>query len=1248
MPKTLTESEIEATLVKLKAADPDRKVDIIQFFGLQLEDVEELPTNIIDPFLLILPPLIRTPHSLLLSSVLSSFLPYFLPLIPKHPTTHLRLALVQILPALLEKLNDAKERIHSAAGNAIVILGELSWEAEPPVPTSNLNISGSLKPGSLSSSTNTKSKPHETLPHLWERHLKDVLQGKAWRSKVEGMKVLARVRSKEGPKMGLKSWLGILVDLLEDGDGNVRDQARETVVELLSPPSTPSAARSDFKRLLVARNVRKTIADDIITRILSGEPADRSAPAIVNSEAGKEEGASRPGAATPALSQTDDVDIVYIASPHDLEREFHSMLSFFEGKETEENWAPRERSILRIRGMMKGQAHVKYQAAFIAGLKDGIVEGLSKTVLSLRTTVAQQSCYLLKELPEGLGATFDNFVEYLLPILGKMSGFTKKLIADRSQTAVTSIITHTTVHPRIFINHIASGIQEKNVQTRAYSVNHLKTFLIVHSHAKHQIEATPGLNDTLDGAVRKALADVNPGVREVARQAFWRYHEVWRSKAEVLMNSLDGQARKQLEKANPRLTASPAASYPSSSSTDAPSSASTKLQSKKVDLKTMLAERRRAVKEAGKRAQEMNAGSPRVVSNPVPASSGVQHASTTGLPRSSSAVGIERHVHASSPSPVRSPTLSSSAIRTRFSPSPKPIQFPIQKKTEVDSPLRSRSTSLTPDLARSPRKSLSPSSRPGLESDESPLRQVSTYPAADGRYSVGEGRRAVFEFAEAARNGGELEIGGLMLDEGQEGGDEGNTNQEQPPAVQEEVDQDEQSQQPGSELELEQPVSQQGDIFSTSSSGHVPSTPARSIAAPTATPLPSSRNENVNGEKVVSSKVNSEAFQTPLNPRTNALRDSGVIRTPAWKDSPRPEAVTPQMMQKLKERRHERSWWVKRQELLEKASPLKPLTPSPSSAILPDIEALELGAPTFRNLQKIALFCSSHPVRPQPVVEEGEEERRAFEEEKSVWTGLFDRVMDGVIDLLRPDKDKELLEQGLVVLWEIVQHQWPLVDDTQRLCRGLFRLRESHDAVILESTNALISLLVQISDPMLLLFNLRSSLDRFLTNHPVPLSSFADSPDPVTSAISQLSVSSSKESPEKMTRNSGYLFGLTSIGMCVLRLSAPVVVSEGPKLGQIVMEAIKDSSSIIRQAAHSLLLAIQCVIQDSRKTLTFVPALSQGQKDLAVYYMAQNGVLEQIGLHKKAANEGETGGEEERDNMAGELAGLMSRGVIRE
>lgn len=39
---------------------------------------------------------------------------------------------------------------------------------------------------------------------------------------------------------------------------------------MLSPASTPPAARSELKKLLAARNVRKTIADPIMNRIFSG------------------------------------------------------------------------------------------------------------------------------------------------------------------------------------------------------------------------------------------------------------------------------------------------------------------------------------------------------------------------------------------------------------------------------------------------------------------------------------------------------------------------------------------------------------------------------------------------------------------------------------------------------------------------------------------------------------------------------------------------------------------------------------------------------------------------------------------------------------------------------------------------------------------------------------------------------------------------------------------------------------------
>lgn len=42
-------------------------------------------------------------------------------------------------------------------------------------------------------------------------------------------------------------------------------------------------------------------------------------------------------------------------------------------------------------------------------------------VLSLRTTVAQQSCAILQELAEHLGSSLDPFVDSILPVLGRMA-----------------------------------------------------------------------------------------------------------------------------------------------------------------------------------------------------------------------------------------------------------------------------------------------------------------------------------------------------------------------------------------------------------------------------------------------------------------------------------------------------------------------------------------------------------------------------------------------------------------------------------------------------------------------------------------------------------------------------------------------------------------------------------------------------------------------------------------------------------
>jgi CLIP-associating protein 1/2 len=160
-------------------------------------------------------PLLKSSSQLLLTAVLSNFLPIYLPLLPAS-SQYLRLALIQFLPSLLDKLNDPKERIHSLASSSISTLGKQVYDDE-------LGANG-VGPTAVGA----KGKEKETMVGFWERHVKETLGGKGARGKVEGMKMLTRMREEdEQGRFGLKPWIAPLVDLLEDGDGSVRDQAKE-------------------------------------------------------------------------------------------------------------------------------------------------------------------------------------------------------------------------------------------------------------------------------------------------------------------------------------------------------------------------------------------------------------------------------------------------------------------------------------------------------------------------------------------------------------------------------------------------------------------------------------------------------------------------------------------------------------------------------------------------------------------------------------------------------------------------------------------------------------------------------------------------------------------------------------------------------------------------------------------------------------------------------------------------------------
>lgn len=66
-------------------------------------------------------------------------------------------------------------------------------------------------------------------------------------------------------------------------------------------------------------------------------------------------------------------------SAKELETEIQEMLSSFEGKETDNNWMIREKHMMRLRALLRGNIYKEYSSVFISGFKM-LVDGIIKAV----------------------------------------------------------------------------------------------------------------------------------------------------------------------------------------------------------------------------------------------------------------------------------------------------------------------------------------------------------------------------------------------------------------------------------------------------------------------------------------------------------------------------------------------------------------------------------------------------------------------------------------------------------------------------------------------------------------------------------------------------------------------------------------------------------------------------------------------------------------------------------------------------
>ncbi|KDQ64807.1 hypothetical protein JAAARDRAFT_684619 [Jaapia argillacea MUCL 33604] len=1295
----MDETNVEKLVNQAKSNDVDAKIDAISKLQAEFESGVEITDT--DSLIGTLKACLRISNQHLQTATLSA-LPPFLPLVvsrnvlsasrssTQSPTAStssttssaidvstLRHALVAFLPSpgVIDRLGDSRDKPRDKARETLVILGGLAFRSG----------------GSSAAAKARDNKGPETPLAIFERYLKESgLGSKVWRVREQSILTLVHIR-RTHHLFPIRPYLTLLVQALEDMDGNVRECARQSIVELFTGPAVSDGARADLKKELTKKNVRKTIVDALLSQILAGGQSSGGAGAS-GSEMGSENGdagvngylppslallnrsrsgpvavgrtvsqtsvggslsrpASRAGITpptpvTPTSETAAEVKPVYIASIRDLENEFARMQKPFEGKESEHNWGARDQAITLVRGMLKGDVHNRYNETFLACLKSGFIDWSLKTLASLRTTVASNTCSLYAELVAALGTSLDPVCDTLYVNLFRMTSLTKKIIAQQSQDVVTSLITHTSAQPRLVIPLLWTTLQDKNVQARVYVVGHLKTYMEVHgARSKHAIESTGG-HEILEKCVKKGLADPNPGVKEGARLAFWVFDSVWHEKGRAIMASLDTTSRRNLEKLCP----DPNAVVPLPPTTPS---------AKKTSVAAAIAATRakaKAVATAPPTLRHQATSSAHAARTTSPPSNRVFSPTGVTPPRPSSPLsGLSRSM-----SPPTSPgsrsRIASSGSGTPPSPSRSSPTDPFTARKRIPSTFGAPTPAHVSPTGRgyaTLRKAMETALPASPESTTAYVNRASPTPVARqnvaNRGSPTPAPRVAVKAHVSEEVHSLLSRRSLLLPKMNSGSDDESLLL----ATQIPVPDDDSEDDMGDSVNLisfstpyelypppsaprsftdsaRSPTSPDTNVLSTYSMSSPPGgsevviEDAMRARAEQAESAAERLLELVEPDELSTSSIHSSLLMRPepqmATPKAKARasvaaalragppplpvtpvnRNTMILRQAAlFKDSPAYNPGSSSLLDVLKDRKHETGWWLKRMTIVEQGTPLRAVEPAERVRELQTyIARLEKGdGDIIAVFRKLALLCIENPLSDSIASMDGLPDPSTpspfFGSSRSLpslysdmWDKdrNFDKLFRALITFLDPSKPQDELEYALIVLWEMLSNQAPYLEGQEaELFSVLLQVRYCNKLNVLEATNTIRDALTSRIEPVYGLTTLHACLRAF---HAAPV----------------------HPSSTIEVKSGTYAYGLVAMGKFVLRLPAEVLEDELPRLKPTLISALNDTTSlVVRESAAAAIIAAQLVLRDESHLFSLLDGLADEKKNLLTYLFDKHG-----------------------------------------
>ncbi|XP_042048444.1 CLIP-associated protein-like isoform X1 [Salvia splendens] len=419
---------------------------------------------------------------------------------------HFKLHFNALVPAVVERLGDAKQPVRDAARRLLLTLMEVSS------PTIIVERAGS---------------------YAWMH--------RSWRIREEFARTVTSAiglfASTELPLQ--RAILPPILQMLNDPNPGVREAAISCIEEMYTQ------AGPQFLEELNRHHLPAAMLRDINARVEKIEPKIHSSDAIVSNYSSTETKPTmhNPKKSSPKAKTTSrenslfgaDGDItekpvepIKVYSEKELTREFEKIASTLV---PEKDWSVRIAAMQRVEGLVIGGA-ADYPG--FRGLLKQLIGPLSTQLSDRRSSIVKQGCHLLNFLSKDLLGDFEGCAEMFIPVLFKLVVITVLVIAESADNCIKTMLRNCKV-PRVLPRIVDSAKNDRNAILRARCCDYALLILEYWADAP-EIQRSADLYEDL---IRCCVADAMSEVRSTARTCYRMFAKTWPDRSRRLFMSFD-------------------------------------------------------------------------------------------------------------------------------------------------------------------------------------------------------------------------------------------------------------------------------------------------------------------------------------------------------------------------------------------------------------------------------------------------------------------------------------------------------------------------------------------------------------------------------------------------------------------------------------------------------------------------------------------------------------------------------------